>query len=153
MITTTIGDVINDTVKGDEGAAFKVYVVRDGETVFYVGKSRNNPVERLWQHLALIGPNHGPSELGQLIKDNAPDSHAWQVELRTVADCEPFIRQEFPVHRLFDSDLAERAMIRTLHPCLNGTHNAHPTRLPERYRRQQQNLTDAPCDRIGLKLN
>lgn len=68
-----------------------IYLYRDGETVFYVGRSQN-PFGRLNQHLALEGPGYG-SSLGDIILDNLPESWEWAFELYTLAECLPFIEQ------------------------------------------------------------
>ena len=126
---------------------YSLYVVRDGETVFYVGKTRQIEA-RLALHL------EHRSLIGTLITRNKPQSDAWQVDLIAAEDCQDIVRAIFPPVKDISADevaaffghpppdspravsveKAERALIRFLHPCLNAIHNIEPGRLPERYR-------------------
>ncbi|MCZ2098126.1 MAG: hypothetical protein LC121_18025, partial [Anaerolineae bacterium] len=53
---------------------YSLYVVRDGETVFYVGKTRQIET-RLARHI------EHRSLIGELITRHKPQSDAWQVDL------------------------------------------------------------------------
>jgi len=106
-----------------------VYVIRDGETVFYVGRTSQGISYRVGEHLGLWGRTPGaPSEVGRLILENMPESGSWQVDLMTRRDChDEYLRDP-------DASTAERAMIRKLRPCLNRQSNPNPSRLPDCYR-------------------
>ncbi len=108
-----------------------IYVVRDGELIFYVGQSKRDVVTRFWEHM------NKPSRLGQLIVLNKPASMAWQVEFYTLADCQPFVQQQslFAMQEWqhFDMDMAEQGMIAQMRPVLNKDFNPQPTPLPARY--------------------
>jgi len=112
---------------------FRIYIVRDGETVFYIGKSSRGISARLEQHI------EGYSRLGNLIANNWPGSGAWQVELVDQADCLPAIRAAIPGYARDSSestlaiDTAEKALIRLMRPYLNATHNESEYPLPARY--------------------
>jgi hypothetical protein len=90
-------------------SGYYIYLYRDGETVFYVGRSQS-PLDRLMQHLALDDRGYG-SSLGDIILDNLPESWEWTIELYTLAECLPFIEQHksgfLPYyHRLLTSEQA-----------------------------------------------
>ena len=81
-----------------------VYVVRDGETVLYVGSTRYTPIERLTVHL-----NSNDSALGQRIKQDQIAARDWMVtvikfdsiedmlatEARLTAELHPILRKEY----------------------------------------------------------
>jgi len=121
-----------------------VYVVRDGEVVLYVGRTRETMGNRLRGHC-----NHR-SALGTLIREHRPESGGWRVDMFTLCDCEPLIRRWFPHRETLDIEHAERALIRELRPCLNAIDNPGQARVPERY--SEQSMTDAPADHLGLSV-
>jgi hypothetical protein len=47
---------------------------------------------------------------------------------------------------------AETRLIGSLEPLLNASGNTRPRKIPERYLKVEQDLTDAPGDRLGLRL-
>ncbi len=144
-----------------EGKTFKhyIYLVRDRETVFYVGKSLD-PVRRIYEHLGWDrGEKEDKSELGRLIIQNLPKSLHWKIELLKLRDCEfevakimvkftqssegmlieDFI-EEIEKYRLeceinLDGAMrwAETAFILFYHPCLNKQRNYFPSPVPTRY--------------------
>lgn len=142
MIKATVDDLLDGTLDemGMESLGHNIYIVRDGDTVFYVGQS-GDPIDRLLTHLGRGTRSWcaGPSSLGQLIVSNLPESGGWQIELMILGDCEPYINTVWPWMKRFSirgddwEGLAEKAMIRTLHPCLNTTHNENPIPLPKHY--------------------
>jgi hypothetical protein len=135
MITITIADVLDDTAP--ILIPYKLYLIRDSDVVFYVGKTGQYVIDRLLGHLGKGAWSwaEGPSYLGRLVLDNLPESRDWQVDLRTIAECEPLVKEVFPSLKNFtlsssDPGLAERALIRHYCPCLNGS-----SLLPEKYRK------------------
>jgi predicted GIY-YIG superfamily endonuclease len=130
MKTTTIAQLLNKEV--DHALGHLIYVVRDGDLVFYVGQSRRDVVERFWEHM------QAPSRLGQLIQLNKPRSLQWQADFYTLADCQQFVQQKalFPLQEWqhFDMDMAEQAMIAQMRPVLNRDFNPQPTPLPPGYK-------------------
>lgn len=153
MIQTTIGDLLDGVELETRG--HRIYLVRDNDVVFYVGKSDVGVLGRLSDHLGRGDWRPGsPSILGELILDNLPESRAWQVELFTVLDCEDAIQRYFPhtsfkgTWYLYASDDAEKALIWDHRPCLNTTYNYDGQRLPDRYR----NKEDEKAMRAAAKL-
>jgi len=121
MITVTLREILSDEYdEPDYGST--VYVIRDGETVFYVGRTIDHIANRLWRHLVLPiskgAQVWGGSRLGRLIHANAPESTSCQVNILPGAD--------------------EVATIRKLRPCLNVTYNKRPSELPSQYRKSPE---------------
>lgn len=142
MQNTTIGQILDETVSRE--ANYHIYLVRENETVFYIGQS-SSIYDRLESHLGMDW-RHAPSVLGKLALENLPMSRAWAVELYSLEDCEQrtleymtnelgctFYTKEVYYHAGGGVDFAERAFISLYHPCLNTTYNLSPTKLPERY--------------------
>lgn len=148
MYRTTIkGAFSNERISQEEAEGLlgsEIYVVRDGDVIFYVGKS-SNPFSRLHQHMGY--ERKLPSDLGTLIRNNSPESDEWTLECYRLKDCMPFIKQSFADmenedEREFmvqfscsDASRAEKHMIRYLRPCLNTLYNENPSKLPEKYQR------------------
>src|SRR5579885_1704143 len=147
MVTITVKEAI-ECPPGllDRVADHYLYAYRDGEVVFYVGRSQS-PLDRLTEHLGLAGSSGG-SRLGNLILDHTPESLAWQMELYTFADCAPLVQQFMPAMSVwyeakraikpgYDkdmADLAEQALIESLRPCLNSINRANYSNpLPQKY--------------------
>jgi hypothetical protein len=139
-----------------------LYLYRDGEIVFYVGRSID-PIERLEQHLGTLGGNSFFKDRdlpGNVIRKNYPESLNWLIDLFTLKDCQPFIGKNSPLpawmnkrdcktyKRLLKSlevggfsydkyamEMAEQALINNYHPCLNARGTNHFTSdLPKKYR-------------------
>jgi hypothetical protein len=98
MLEMTIADVLKRDIPPYDD--HYLYIVRDGETVFYVGRSLD-PVSRLHEHIC--GGRRDVSYLGQLIRRCAREANLfaapaleWQVELLTLADCKPYIDRYKP---------------------------------------------------------
>lgn len=154
MKTFTIADILNQKI--DSTLGHLIYLIRDGQLVFYIGQSKRDVITRFQEHM------QKPSRLGKLIEINKPLSLAWSVDFYTLADCRPFIQQKtlFPMQNWehFDMDIAESAMIRMLKPIVNRDFNPNPTPLPSKYRGRailddSQTFTFAesrPNDRIWL---
>ena len=143
MKQQTIKEAISDESKFQE-ADYRLYLIRDGETVFYIGQSQNTH-NRLLSHLGLYGRS-GPSSIGQFIREHVPQSNSWVFEQYTLKECEPFIlayratnasghMQAFYRtygHR-YNVDDAEEALIKHYRPCFNAAMNPDPMPLPKRY--------------------
>lgn len=131
MIRATIGDALNNHYTLQEACG--VYIVRDGSTVLYVGKTKNRPITaRMEWHMG-HGFSDQPSTLGKLIKQHAPRSHRWQLEVHELADCNALLEQHGEKRRR-KIDTAEIALIHLLKPALNKQSNPEPGPLPEKYR-------------------
>ena len=155
MIEATVGDLLDGTlwsierdhigempsdlsgvsvIDGWQARQPKVYVVRDGDVVFYVGQS-DGPVERLEAHVGRGAWGWtGTSSLGRTIEDNLPGARDWTIELWTVQECKEALADETTKLWRWDKDSAEQAMLHSRHPCLNVTHNENGQRLPDCYR-------------------
>jgi hypothetical protein len=101
-----------------------IYLFRDDETSFYVGKSEI-AFDRVWQHIH--DGFKGRSGIGRFILCNWPESMNFYIELLHNR------------HKLFrevggDLSLAEQLLINQNRPCFNVVHNPEPTPLPEKYR-------------------
>ena len=153
MIQTTILAMLQRRVKGYEG--HYLYIVREGETIFYIGQSLT-PVSRMLEHV-YGSRGHGPSHLGDFIRLFAEYADNWQVELLTLDDCKPYIDQygtfcrgEEDAEKYWELshthnglrdkywqqyaiNSAEGALIQHYRPCINIAGNPNPSPLPELY--------------------
>jgi len=157
MITSTIGDLLDGNLDLVDIEGHHVYMVRDGEVVFYVGKSKD-PVERLLGHCGRGGwVFGGKSALGYLIEANSPEARQWQVELLTITDCEPYVKWRWwsgqrhlwteEERRFKEKNViadCEVALIDRYRPCLNSIDNPHPTPLPEKVEAREREYFDYP---------
>lgn len=118
---------------------YRLYMIRDGETVFYVGQA-GNPYNRFLSHIEGFGGN-GPSHVGEFLFANAPRSGAWLFEQYTIEECRPFVEEYratfFKAPRAlgdyFGLDEAEKSLIKHYRPCLNTAMNPNPLPIPEQY--------------------
>jgi len=131
-----------------------LYMVRDGETLLYIGISKANIANRWLGYRGHVYRNHngeltGTSTIGQVVADNMPESLTWTMELWTVNDCIAYLDDKTPKSRELES--LERSLIQELTPLFNTVHNRTP-QSTEKYLRNSQDLTSAPCDYLGLRL-
>lgn len=139
MLPMTIKEMLQKQ-PGIQVIRYRLYLIRDGEVVFYVGQS-TNPYNRFLSHMSLDGRN-GPSHTGTFLIENAPASGTWMFEQYTVEECNPFVEQfratfSAEMQALYkdvsscdDVDEAEEALIKFYRPCLNTADNPNPTPLP-----------------------
>ena len=122
MFQMTIGEILANGPNWFKDEEPHVYIVCDGDIVFYVGRS-DSIVNRILAHLSDM-PTGGPdSILGQFIEANFPNSESWQVEVWTLEDCRPLVTQIFPTLQRWGIDIAEQAVIRYFCPFFNRTGN------------------------------
>jgi hypothetical protein len=130
MLTFTIQTILEKQI--DQALGHLLYVVGEGEVVFYVGQSKRDVVARFWEHM------QKPTRLGQLIELNRPSSLNWLVDFYTLADCRPYVEQKslfcLQAWEFFDMDMAEQALIARLRPVINHDFNPNPIPLPAHYR-------------------
>ena len=137
MIRLTIKEAIKFTGVIEEPCT--LYMVRDGETVFYIGKS-GSPINRILQHMGLADHFAATSPIGRCILANAPESDEWLFEMYTVDDCAPFFvgsAIKLPpanVRHPEFVDIAEMQMIKYWRPCLNIICNRDASPIPAKYR-------------------
>jgi len=117
------------------GHEHPIYVIRDKDTVFYVGCS-TNPIGRFYDHMQVS--NYSP--VGKFIRLHLPWSLAWQVEFLTLDDCRELTEryiERYPMSALVMlyhyNDAAERALIAHHRPCLNVAYNDESSPLPRKY--------------------
>jgi hypothetical protein len=131
MQSITVKDVIDNTLPETGWEKYRIYVFRDEDFIFYVGKTQENIIDRLEAHLGLT--DRSESLVGKLVGDNAPLSYLWSIDLYTIDECVPMIRRHYPNARGIDIDLVESAMILEYSPALNQQINPHPRALPSKY--------------------
>ncbi len=131
MKTVSVALVLDDSLPQSGWHDYCIYLFRDGDFVLYVGKTKQNAIDRLQEHLGLTYADE--SQVGRLVEENAPLSYAWSVDLLTLDDCVPFVRKHFPESKELDLDLAERATILEYSPPMNEQSNPHPRALPRKY--------------------
>lgn len=143
MLQTTIHDVVNTSWEkiNPDCTTYLLYLVRDDETVFYIGQSYS-PLDRLQSHMGLSWRGEQASKLGICIQENAPDSDNWHVELYTLADAAIYVEKYYGrALPIYDISIAEVSMIRVHRPCLNVTHNRDPLPLPAKYTHVRPNAS------------
>lgn len=141
MITTTLRELLSGDYVEPDGAT--VYVIRDGDVIFYVGRTTDAIGTRLWRHLVVPIAKRAASwvnsQLGRLVHANAPESGDWQVDLMSRRDCWPYVKALYPGFpddswgRDLGAHCSEVAMIRALKPCLNVACNDNRRKPPDRY--------------------
>jgi hypothetical protein len=136
-IFTFFPDYSSDQMPNTAEYHFTIYVVRDGDSVFYVGKSDDDCFSRLRTHLGHdFRGQRSVSMLGEVIVRNLPESRHWTVELYTNEDTKRVVpKQMYEGFFQWPTDYAEMAMIQTLKPYLNVKLNSRNRReIPTRYR-------------------
>jgi hypothetical protein len=125
-------------------ADYRLYLIRDKKTVFYVGQAKNT-YNRFLSHMGLDGRS-GKSHVGEFIIWNAPASGMWLFMQYTLEECREVVQQyrsTLPeLSRLFYEntgghygvDEAEEALIKLHRPCLNTAANPDPLPIPRKYR-------------------
>ena len=139
MLTITVGDVLNDKLPDSGWGKFRIYVFRDQDFVLYVGKTEQNIIDRIEEHLGLS--HREESHVGQLVADNLPHSLEWCIDLMTLDDCDVFVQHHFAVDHNKDVRLAEQALIREYSPPLNRESNPNARPLPRKYLKRKNQRT------------
>jgi len=140
MIQTTIGKAM-ETFEEEQC----LYVYRDEDTIFYVGRSIH-PYTRLLEHLGKGARLPWPDRVGQIILDNMPESLNWTMEiweLKELITAKEY--EQIAMHDVF-IQTCEEELIYRLGPCLNAIVNKNGSHLPERYNKR-------PIANEGVKLN
>jgi len=148
MIQLTVRDLLRG--KADEVAMSGVYMVRDGECVLYVGKSKD-VISRLHDHMEKWTSH----QLGDVIRINAPQSLSWQIELMEPEECRDIVKsigeryQRYEDTKLtIDMGFAEQSLIMHYHPCLNISNNVSPNRLPAHIKRYPVKIEVGATDNL-----
>ena len=156
MRSFPLGDLIDRQIRLSYDDSHYLYLVRDGDTVFYVGQS-TDPIHRMHEHigLAIHDPRFG-DDLGGMIGENYPESRDWILELYTIADCADFVVEQYSeeIAAKFKRGLArmlaeeedyrpglvntsEKALMRHFRACLNVANAVYESSIPERYTRRR----------------
>lgn len=97
MKTITAQDVLNDDwqIYLCPEDPFCVYVIRDGDTILYIGKARSVG-DRLLAHFGKSwrGSNSG---FGPFYAEHQDKQDDWQIDLYGLRDCQPIVMQHLPV--------------------------------------------------------
>jgi len=147
MVEFRLGDIFQTDVVEPEH--HYIYVVRDGETVLYVGKSVQPFYRLVSQHCHYTSPSY----LGRVIKDNRPASDDWAYTLYHTSELIEEVKyalgpDEAKLYRRNLNDIYRRdycinsgelALIVKLRPLLNSMH-ADLKPYHERIREPQQPL-------------
>jgi len=136
-IFTFFPDYGTDKMLDSRDCNFTIYVVRNGDDVFYVGKSDDDCFTRLRTHLGCdFRGQRSLSTLGEFVIRNLPESRRWIVELYTNEDTKTVVpKRMYEGFSWWPTDWAETAMIQTLKPYLNVTLNTRNRReIPTRYK-------------------
>lgn len=133
MLEVSIDDIINgDWAELDpDDLPYCIYVVRENETVFYVGKSERS-LNRLEEHFSPSSRRSSGGAIGKFYRQHIEESHRWKIRLYTLEDCQPYI-QHLPAPKRQLLSYVEIAMIQHFRPCLNVKNNPNPSRLPDKY--------------------
>lgn len=102
---------------------FDLYLLRDGETTFYVGQS-HTAFNRVWRHI--YDGWKGRSLVGRFVLMNWPRALHFVVEFHD-SRAERFRPVEHDLNR------AEQMLIASCQPCFNDLHNPNPASLPVKY--------------------
>lgn len=117
MKTTTLGEILESKAP-DAFYRPGVYLVREGDTVLYVGKSDRSVGARIQAHCAPRRFTGALDALGAFVRDMLPDSLALSVDVLSVAECNKIVKAKAKTEKD-----AEPLMIRYYRPVLNGTFN------------------------------
>jgi hypothetical protein len=114
MIETTIGEMLHGEVGGLDAlelGSYRLSVIRDGETIFYVDQPKRDPITSLRVHLGR-GSFPTVDNVGDFVKANAPQPMGWTVKLHQ------------------GGDTAEENLIRQFKPCLNVAGSQQLSEIP-----------------------
>jgi hypothetical protein len=107
----------------EEWKKLDLYVIRDENSVFYVGQSYC-AFERVWDHIK--NGYKWRSDVGRFILCNWPKSMNYEIEL--ASSCS----QEFDAVG-YDLSKAEEMLIKMYKPCFNISQNDSPSPIPAIY--------------------
>ncbi len=101
MISISVGEILQGW--DDDPSDARIYLVRDGKLVFFVGVLEQSILDHLLEHFGVVVGGPPADRLGRLMLDNAPSSNGWVVDLLSLADCEPIVREVQPMVRRVDA--------------------------------------------------
>jgi len=133
MISFSLGEILQGW-DGDPSDA-RIYMIRDDKFVFYVGVLERTILDYVLEHCGLVDNGPPADSLGKLILDNAPISNGWVVDLLSLEDCEPIIKEVTPLYKRVNAARALLCLTTYYRPCLVEKDNPNPVPLPERYKK------------------
>ncbi len=133
MISISIGEILQGWDEDPIDA--RIYLVRDGDFVFYVGVLVRSILDHVLVHCGLVDGGPPADRLGRVMLDNAPSSNGWVVDLLSLEDCEAFVREVQPMIRRVDAARALVCLTVYYRPCLVEKDNPGAVELPERYKK------------------
>lgn len=133
MLTVSVQDILAKSLDELEALdpyclGYCIYRIYDEEATLYIGRS-NDPIERLMQHFGRARRSSGAA-IGSFYRQHKGLSACWTIDIYTLEDCEQVLNLDLQRGR---SPQAERLFIEHFSPCLNGTYNQNPSKLPEKY--------------------
>jgi hypothetical protein len=140
MLTIPVPNIL-DRSYPDTEEPYHIYVIRDADTILYIGKSVD-PIQRLEEHFHMSWRSSG-ADIGMFYEQFQRYASDWSVDLYTPKECETVTSQDC----CKTMDLAEVAMIKHFHPCLNCHYNSQPSPLPDKYH-EMMYLADNAVDKI-----
>lgn len=145
MFKCTIGDFMDKSIykiKNQWTESYKMYVISDDDTVFYVGIGKD-VIERVFKHIGFnkYGEIHiGIGSLGMFIQANLPQSNLFTVTMYTACEALSIATNTNGLPEYAQNgqcfahiDYAEESMIKSLSPCFNDHHNDCPSVIPDKY--------------------
>jgi hypothetical protein len=132
MYSISIGEILYGW-NGDYRGA-RIFLIRDDKLVFFVGLLQRTILDNLLKHCGLIENGPPADRLGKLILDNSPSSNGWMVDLLSLEDCEPIVREVMSLYRWLDAARVLFCLTSYYGPYLVEKDNPEPVPLPERYK-------------------
>ena len=133
MVSISIGEILVGWEGNPAGA--RIYLIRDDKIVFYIGLLQWPILDHLREHCWLGEGGWPADKVGKVILDNAPSSNGWTVDLLSLEDCDPIIKEVQPLIKRIDAARALYCLTLYYRPVLNEKDNPNPTPLPERYKK------------------
>lgn len=118
MLTITLGKILDNNAPS---MAFRpgIYVIRENDTVLYVGKSERSVGQRIQEHCTPRRFSGALDALGAFVRDTMPNSLELEVDILSVAECNTIVKALAKTEKEI-----EPLMIRHFRPILNGTFNS-----------------------------
>ncbi len=133
MYRMSIKEALEMADKGNEQC---LYTYREGNIVFYVGRSCQ-PFERLRQHMGMEERSGFTADhIGQLIIDNEPESLDWIVDIGAIQELLPNHCEKENANHQALAEWLEKEAIWELGPCMNRMGNKNRKPLPEKYNKR-----------------
>lgn len=101
MISISVGEILQGW--DEDPADTRIYLVRDGDFVFFVGVLERSIVDHVLEHCGLVDNSPPADRLGRLILDNAPSSNGWMVDLLSLEACKLIVREVTRLYRRLDA--------------------------------------------------